>query len=161
MEVNGLLYAARTSMKGLSVQVKRMELISENIANVDKSPDGNGRVYQRQVLRTQLDQPRRSKGFAEVMDLQLTKSSKAHLSGTPGLVNNPEVPQPYQVEEIPGQRLVYDPHHPQANEEGYVAMPEVNLVEEMVDLVSTSRMYEANVSVLTAAKQMAKRALDI
>ena len=58
-------------------------------------------------------------------------------------------------------RLVYDPQHPDADGDGYVAMPNVNVVREMVDLVSATRAYEANITALNAAKQMALKALEI
>jgi len=58
-------------------------------------------------------------------------------------------------------RMVFDPGHPDANAEGYVAMPNVNVVNEMVDLISASRAYEANVTAMNAAKSMALKALDI
>ena len=58
-------------------------------------------------------------------------------------------------------RLVYDPGHPDANENGYVAMPNVNIVKEMVDMISATRAYEANVTALNAAKTMAAKALEI
>jgi flagellar basal-body rod protein FlgC len=57
--------------------------------------------------------------------------------------------------------IVYDPGHPMANAEGYVQKPDVNLVQEMVTMISATRAYEANVSVIQAAKNMAKKALEI
>ena len=70
-------------------------------------------------------------------------------------------PDQYKVIEEKGEKLQFDPNHPQADENGYVKMPDINMVEEMVDLISASRTYEANVTVINAAKQMAKRALEI
>ncbi|NLS44209.1 MAG: flagellar basal body rod protein FlgC, partial [Firmicutes bacterium] len=58
-------------------------------------------------------------------------------------------------------RLVYDPGHPDADEGGYVSMPNIDPVREMVDMISASRAYEANVTAINAAKTMAMRALDI
>jgi flagellar basal-body rod protein FlgC len=58
-------------------------------------------------------------------------------------------------------KLIYDPGHPDANASGYVAMPNVNIVNEMVDLLSASRAYEANVTAINAAKNMASKALEI
>jgi len=65
------------------------------------------------------------------------------------------------VEDDDPPRLEYNPHHPDANEEGYVAMPNVNVVTEMVDMISASRAYEANIAALNAAKAMALKALEI
>jgi flagellar basal-body rod protein FlgC len=58
-------------------------------------------------------------------------------------------------------KLMYDPNHPDANREGYVEMPNVNIVTEMVDMITASRAYEANVAAVNAAKSMAAKALDI
>ena len=58
-------------------------------------------------------------------------------------------------------RLVYDPTHPDADDNGYVAMPNVNVITEMVDMITASRAYEANLSALDAGKQMAQKAMDI
>ena len=58
-------------------------------------------------------------------------------------------------------RMVYNPHHPDANGEGYVAMPNVNPVEEMANMISAQRSYEANVTAMGAAKSMAQKALEI
>ena len=58
-------------------------------------------------------------------------------------------------------KMKYDPQHPDANEEGYVAMPNVNITSEMVDMISASRAYEANVTALNTAKDMAKQGLQI
>ncbi len=60
-----------------------------------------------------------------------------------------------------GEKLVFNPNHPQADDKGYVKMPDINMVEEMVDLISVSRSYEANVTVIDAAKQMAKKTFEI
>jgi len=58
-------------------------------------------------------------------------------------------------------KLVYDPTHPDADEQGYVHMPNINIVTEMVDLITASRSYEANITALNAAKTMALKALEI
>ena len=58
-------------------------------------------------------------------------------------------------------RLVYDPNHPDAREDGYVMYPDINVITEMVDMIASSRAYEANVTVMTAAKDMVNRSLEI
>ena len=65
------------------------------------------------------------------------------------------------VEDSLPPRMVYDPQHPDANSDGYVAMPNINVVTEMVDLISATRAYEANITAINAAKTMAMKALDI
>jgi len=67
----------------------------------------------------------------------------------------------YQIVELEGDKLIYDPRHPMADKNGYIRLPNVNMVEEMVDLIQASRAYEANVSMMTAIKNMAKKAMEI
>ena len=67
----------------------------------------------------------------------------------------------FEIIELDEVDKIYDPNNPLAGDDGYVVMPKINTVEEMVDLVSASRNYEANISVLTATKNMAKKAMDI
>lgn len=162
MKVGGIFSAIRTTLGGLSTQMKRMEVVSENIANAEKSPDEGGKVYQRKVLTPMRNQSRYSKRFGEELGLRLNRSHSDHMRS--GSVERPSVnqkPQQFKVVEEKGEKLIFDPNHPQADENGYVKMPDVNMVEEMVDLISASRTYEANVTVMNAAKQMAKRSLEI
>ena len=64
-------------------------------------------------------------------------------------------------EEATKPRMVYDPNHPDAREDGYVVYPDINIVTEMVDMIASSRAYEANATVLSAAKDMINRSLEI
>lgn len=161
MNVKNTLYSLGTTTRGLATQMKRLEVISENIANVEKAPDENGNLYRRQRLVERSETGYGFRRFDEELSLRMRRSRGDHMpaTGTPG---RPEtLRDPFEVVEENGERLVFDPEHPLANEEGYVRMPDVNLVEEMVDLVAASRTYEANVTVINAAKQMARRSLEI
>ncbi len=164
MRINGLLTAMRTSMSGLSNQVKRMDAISDNIANAEKSPDASGKVYRRKIVVADKTPGARSGRFRNMLDISMRRTRPDHMdakdiSGPLGFDENDV--NPVKVVEQNGFKMVFDPSHPRADENGYVKMPNVNPVEEMVDLVSTSRTYQANVTVMNAAKQMAKRALEI
>lgn len=138
--------AMRISATGLSVQRTRMNITSSNLANAETTRTEEGGAYRRRsavVAATPLN-----KTFDEVM------GDEMH-----GKVHGAEVVSVAQTE---GQgRLVYDPGHPDANPEGYVEMPDVNVVNEMVDLVNISRAYEANVSALQTLKSMSQSALEI
>ena len=80
----------------------------------------------------------------------------------PYLANGVSQVEVVDIVETPnGTRLEYDPHHPDADAQGYVAYPNINVLQEMVDLIAASRMYEANITALNAAKQMAESALQI
>ncbi len=137
-----------TSMKisasALKAQRIRMNAISSNLANIEttRTPDG-GPYRKREVVFTSTQQ-----GFAEQLDSRMSDA-----------VQGVKVAQ-VQASSLP-PRIVYDPSHPDANENGEVAMPDISLVEETADMMSASRAYEANVTVVKSAKRMALKALDI
>ena len=121
----------------------RMEIVSQNIANANTTRGPNGLPYQRQqvVFETLMQQ---------------------HLSGS-GLTQG--LTQPVRVARVqPNQRparTVYSPGHPDADANGMVKMPNVNVHEEMADLITSSRAYEANLAVIKNARQMALQTLAI
>lgn len=162
MKVEGIFSAIRTTLNGLSTQMKRMEVISENIANAEKSPDESGNVYKRKVLTPGKSHSSYSKRFGDELGLRIKRSHSDHMrSSSADKPSENQKSQQFKVVEEKGEKLIFDPNHPQADENGYVKMPDINMVEEMVDLISASRTYEANVTVMNAAKQMAKRSLEI
>ncbi len=165
MKTGGIFSSLKTTYRGLSSQMKRLEVISENVANAKKLPDGSGKVYRRKEV---VDKPAgmASEGnFRTQFVLQMRRLKEHHLPGSS--VRNTTGDsltgkgQPYEVKEVGGEKLVYDPDHPEADENGYIHMPDINIIEEMVDMVSASRAYEANVSVINAVKQVAKKTLEI
>ncbi len=165
MNVNGIFSAIRWTLSGLNNQVKKMNVISENISNADKAPDANGRIYHRKVVVSAKSRFGRRANFADQFSVKLLRDNKNQFGSTMDtdgpLKLKPGEPGAVKIEEVKGEKLVYNPGHPRADANGYVRMPNVNVVEEMVDLISTSRTYEANVTVLDAAKKMAKHALTI
>ena len=165
MAVEGIFSVLRSTMNGLSMQMKRMNAISENIANAERSPDANNNVYKKQVV-VNTNRNRGTHGsFADHFRLRMRGSRTGHIIGNgttqSGAARRQEAESRFETREIEQTKLVYNPAHPQADENGYIRLPDISVVEEMVDLVSASRSYEANISVMTAAKQMAKRALNI
>lgn len=163
MKPEGVFSSLRITMSGLSAQMKRLNVISENIANAEKVADDNGNIYHRKRVVITAQEKYRTRSFGEQMSLSMKKTNDSHLIG--GGVRSSRLSKPdtssFEIIEEKGERLIFDPAHPKADENGYIRMPNVSTVEEMVDLVSASRLYEANVSVLKAAKQMAKKALEI
>ena len=137
----------RVSASGLDAQMKRMNTISSNIANAEttKSADGSG-PYKRKdpVFAATTDR----ESFGEVLQDKLDEN-----------VQGVQVESIQEDERAP--RMVYNPAHPDANADGYVAMPNVNPVEEMANMISAQRSYEANVTAMNAAKAMAQKALEI
>lgn len=141
----GFLGGMDISGSGLTAQRMRMDVIAENIANVDTTRGPDGKPYTRKyvVLEEQ------NGSFAQVL-----KNSAGN--DTDGGVRVAEIGDdttPYQ--------LVYDPSNPEANEDGYVEMPNVDITQEMVDMISAYRSYEANVTAFNAYKDMAVKALEI
>jgi flagellar basal-body rod protein FlgC len=151
----GLFDAIDISASGLSAERLRMDVTAENLANAQTTRGPNGGPYQRKQVVLQAAQPN---GF----QTQLAGAMGA--SGVPGTAAS-QTPGGVQVAAIATDqttpRMVYDPGHPDANAQGYVAMPTVNPVTEMVDLIASSRSYEANVTAMQTAKSMFTKTFDL
>jgi flagellar basal-body rod protein FlgC len=137
------------SASGLSAQRLRMDVISENIANVDTTRTGNGGPYQR---KTALFQEMLEDSFGAYLDRSFLTQEQP---GTRG-VRVAEI----AADNTPGPR-VYEPGHPDADATGYVTMPNVNIVTEMVNMISASRSYEANITAMNSTKSMIAKTLEI
>ena len=134
------------SASALSAERLRMDVTAENLANAQSTRTANGGPYRRKEVV--LEQA--GGGFAGAL-------AAARANGGPaGGVRVAQI-----VQDPAPDRLVYDPSHPDANAQGYVRMPNVNPVTEMVDLISASRSYEANVTAMQTAKQMFTKTLDL
>jgi flagellar basal-body rod protein FlgC len=134
------------SASALSAERLRMDVTAENLANAQSTRTANGGPYRRKEV---VLQEQSGGGFAGAL-------ASARAAGAPGGVSVSAI-----SEDPSPDRLVYDPSHPDANAQGYVRMPNVNPVTEMVDLISASRSYEANVTAMQTAKQMFTKTLDI
>jgi flagellar basal-body rod protein FlgC len=143
----GLIRALASSASGLAAQRVRMDVVSSNVANIETTSTPEGGPYQRKVVR-----------FASGDSAMPFSNVIRRFTG--GADTGVVLTQVGVDQESQG-RSVYDPAHPDADEEGFVAMPNVDMVQEMTDLTSANRSYQANVTVLNAVKQMALRALDI
>lgn len=136
---------------GLSAQRLHMDLIAANIANVNTTRTPEGGPFKRllAVFSTHsLDTERR------FPFLPLEPGAQPRGVG--------EGVKVIKIEKDPSPpRLVYDPSHPDANEQGYVAMPNVNTINEMVDMIAATRAYEANTVVIASSKRMASATLEI
>lgn len=138
--------ALRISSSGLTAERMRMDVIADNIANAEttRTPGGNG-PYVRKIV-----------SFKENLDKELNNSTGRYETRQKGvIVDN------ISKDEISPLKRVYDPSHPDADAQGYVTMPNVNILNEMVDLISASRAFEANVTAVNSEKQMAMKALEI
>lgn len=130
MNVSGIFAGMNISETGMRAEKRRMEIISNNLANMNTTRTEEGGPYKRQdvVLKA-------GKGLSGVQVVGLTQSDN--------------------------YRLVYDPEHPDADENGYVHYPDINLVEEWTKMITASRSYEANVAAFNLQKQNMMRTLDI
>jgi len=147
----GMFDALNVSATGLTAERLRMDVTAENLANAQTTRGADGRPYRRkEVVLAEVQ----NGGFGS----QLAKAMGANGAGgsQPGGVEVAGITQ----DQTPG-KLVYDPGHPDADAKGYVRMPNVDTVAEMVDLISSSRAYEANVTAMNAAKQMFSKTLDL
>ena len=138
--------ALRTSSSGLSAQRLRMNLISGNLANMNTTRTQTGGPYRRKDAIFAAEQTAPS--FREMMK---------NRAGN-GL---PQVKVVEIVSDTSPPVMKYDPQHPDADARGYVALPNIKLMEEMVNMISATRSYEANVAAVKAAKAMALKALEI
>ncbi len=163
MGLRGIFSAIDVSSSGLSAQRRKLNVIAANIANAETTRTETGQPYRRRIVQfaEQSGSP-----FANLLRRVIGKLSTTHPRHIPVAeqVTAVETPPAVQAREVTDNspfRLVYDPTHPDADANGYVAYPNVNVVTEMVDMITASRAYEANVAAINAAKEMAKRALDI
>lgn len=144
----GIFSMINTSASGLTAERFRMDVIAENLANANTTVTEKGTPYRRKMVvfqereKTEFRVPMRSG------DIEENKVGNG--------VRVKDV-----VEDQSPFKYEYDPSHPNANSEGYVARPNVNVVEEMTDMITATRAYEANVTVLNNAKGMADAALSI
>ncbi|ABL01017.1 flagellar basal body rod protein FlgC [Pelobacter propionicus] len=138
--------AMNVSASALSAERTRMNLISSNLANANATRTPEGGPYKRKdaVFAATPVEGR----FARALDGAANRE-----------IRQVEVQQ--VVEDQSPPRIQYDPSHPDANPQGYVAMPNVNVIEEMADMIGASRTYEANVTAVQTAKSMALKALEI
>jgi flagellar basal-body rod protein FlgC len=145
MRVMGLFDAIDIAGSGLSAERVRMDVTSENLANAQTTRAANGQPYQRQeVLLKQDGTPDFESTLAGALD-----ASESASQGATGGVDVAGI-----VNDKTPDQLVYDPSNPEADKQGYVKMPNVNTVTEMVDLISESRSYQSDVTAMQTAKSM-------
>ena len=136
----GIFNTLRISGSALTAQRLRMDTISNNLANATSTRTAEGGPYQRQMPVF----------AAKVHDALSSRNFKGAGVEVVGIQRDQTAP-----------RLVYEPSHPDANADGYVHYPNVNVVTEMVDMISATRAYEANINLLNSTRSMALKALEI
>ena len=164
--MKGIFSIIDLGASGLTAQRKQLNAVAQNIANVEttKTPEGTPYKRRRVVFAEDPKKATFVSMFRQSMK-NLMRTNSKHLpndpinSGKEGKV--PFVEGDEIVVEPESFKVVYDPSHPDADEDGNVMLPDINIISEMVDMMAASRAYEANVSVVRSAKQMAVDALDI
>ena len=135
-----------TSATGMTAQQLRTDLISQNLANVNTTRDENGEPYKRNIA---VFAEKTNNGFGSVLNSALGTSGKG--------VKVTMVAEDDETD----MKMVYDPSHPDADENGYVTYPNVDTVTEMTNMIDATRSYEANVTAFNASKQMLLKTLEI
>ncbi len=135
------------SASGLTAQRLRMDLIADNIANVNTTRTEAGGPYRRKIP---VFQERESSSFSSLLNKSLGTADEG--KGV-RVVQITEDQSPF--------KMIYNPAHPDADADGYVTMPNVEITSEMVDMIDASRAYEANITALNSSKNMALKALEI
>jgi flagellar basal-body rod protein FlgC len=148
----GLFDAIDVAGSGLAAERLRMDVTAGNLANAQTTQGANGQPYRRREVVLQEAQAG-GQSFGSMLSSAVAGSASASpVNGVQvaGIVEDPSAP-----------RRVYDPGHPDADAQGYVTLPNVNPVTEMVDLIGASRSYEANVTAMQAAKQLFSKTLEL
>lgn len=147
----GCFDALDIAASGLSAQRLRMDIIAQNIANINTTRTDRGTPYRRKVVVYES-----RKNTAPFSKFLSEASRRKHLGIESGGIRAIRI-----AEDLSPFKMVYDPGHPAANEEGYVEMPNIDIVAEMVNMISASRSYEANITSINTIKSMALKALEI
>lgn len=146
----GMFDALNVSASGLSAERTRMDVVANNLANAQTTRGANGQPFRRQEVVMQAE----SQSFASVLSRNVGTMTEP--KGAPRGVKVVDV-----AEDPTPNRRIYDPGHPDADADGYISLPNVNPVTEMVDLIASSRAYEANATAMQTAKQMFTKTVDL
>jgi len=146
----GMFDAIDAAASGLSAERLRMDVVAENLANAQTTKGADGKPYQRKTVALQ-----ESQSTGTSFDAILGNRMGGGGGGGGGVEVAGIVADP-----SPGKK-VYDPGHPDADANGYITLPNINPVTEMVDLITAQRGYEANVTAMQTAKTMFNRTLDL
>ena len=143
--ISGIFGALEISASGMSAQRAKIDVISSNVANVHTTRVEGGTYYKRQVII--LRESKLSPDFSSILSDEI------------GTGIGVEIVEITSIQEP--QKFVYEPNHPDANEEGMVSYPNINIIEEMVNMIMSSRAFEANLTVFNTAKEMISQSLEI
>ena len=146
----GLINSLHISASALMAQRLRMDVIANNVANMNTTRTAEGGPYRHQSV-----------SFSEAPGSRQFGTALARARGGAGPSVSGGVAVTAVTDDVTPARRVYDPQHPDSDADGFVLLPNIDVVSEMTDLVSARRAYEASVTVLNATKALAQRALDL
>lgn len=161
----GMFDSFDINASGMSAERYRMDIISQNVANAETTRTEDETPYVRKVVTFEEKQDTKNRRFSHMLD-----TAFSNLSGRPiGQINSTELTSAGQGVKIGGvyedtwtePNMVYDPSHPDADENGYVTYPNVSTITEMTNLIDASRGYEANATAFEASKSIALKGLEM
>ena len=165
MKLDRVFGGLNISSEGLGVQRRRMNAIAENLANADTTRPEQGGPYKRKIIQLKAKGAQMFSSMLRQSTLPMSTTQPGHIAmaptAFPGAPTNVSTVEATEAVDPAPPRVVYDPGNPDADPNGYVTMPNVNIVTEMVNMISASRAFEANVVAVNAAKNMAKDSLEI
>ena len=168
MSLSGVFSGLTISASGMRAQRIRQNAVSSNLANAETTRTAEGGPYRRQFVTFVAQSNRRDvRILNRNVALHGKQTSENHLAIPPSTFPRDErfFGKGVEVSEIREDsrppRLVHDPAHPDADERGYVAMPNINIIQEMTDMIAATRAYEANVTAFNATKSMLMQSLQI
>jgi flagellar basal-body rod protein FlgC len=167
--MSGMLFSVmKTIGSGLTVQREKMEATAANIANAETTKTQDGKPYRRKDVVIEGKTSERTFEIPQdIPKINLAVTSPHHiqtssLQGMRKVVTEENAVEAQVVEAPPEDvKVVYDPHHPDADANGYVAYPDVNPVEEMVNMMTATRAYQANIASMDAFKSIVSKALEL
>lgn len=139
------LSSLNISATGMTAQRLRLDVAAENIANIETTRTEDGTPYRRKLVVLEAKDD-----FRTVLNKAMSKTT-----------SNGGVEATAIVDDATELKAVYNPEHPDADDQGYVRMPNVDVVQETTDAMAATRSYEANITAFNAVKQMAQKALEI
>jgi len=164
--MSGLFSSIDISASGLTLQRKKMNVVADNIANAETTKTEQGGPYRRK--RVMVESAEEKIPFRNMVSQAATALARTDARHLPGKLRSKG--EDAEIAKTEGSeiqdpasnyRLVYDPGNPEADADGYIKMPDVEIINEMVDMMAASRAYEANTTAILSAKEMAKNALEI
>jgi flagellar basal-body rod protein FlgC len=164
--MSDIFSSLKISGSGLSVFRRKMNVAAENLANAETTKTKSGGPYKKKEVEIS------AKGVKQVFSkqlnsasVQLARTNPGHVPGVPIARSNDLKVMHAEATEVtdPNQkfRLVYDPDHPDADEKGFVKMPDINPLMEMVEMMTAARAYEANVTAIKTIKDITRKSLEI